>query len=285
VGNYLSICSAYRNEAPYLREWIEFHRLVGVEHFYLYDNRSEDDHQAQLAPYIDAGLVTLTDWPLSPGQCQAFRDCIEQHRDDVRWLACIDLDEFLFSPTLRPVSELLTEYEAFPGVGVNMALFGASGHRVPPAGLTLESYDSRGDEEVRWSGAIKSIVHPARALRCAEDETNPHGFLYADGELAVNELMQPIDTEPPTISKPVSYGRLRINHYWMRSEQQWREKMESPMACSGKVRGIPSDRFDRFERIYSTVHDETAQAYLPPLRRALERPAAPVSAEPLREAI
>ena len=36
--HYLAICAIYRDEAPYLREWIEFHRLVGVEHFFLYDN-------------------------------------------------------------------------------------------------------------------------------------------------------------------------------------------------------------------------------------------------------
>jgi hypothetical protein len=33
--SYLSICAMYRNEAPYLREWVAFHRLMGVERFYL----------------------------------------------------------------------------------------------------------------------------------------------------------------------------------------------------------------------------------------------------------
>ena len=28
--HYLAVCAIYRNEGPYLREWIEFHRLVGV---------------------------------------------------------------------------------------------------------------------------------------------------------------------------------------------------------------------------------------------------------------
>lgn len=31
---YLAVCAIFRDEAPYLAEWIEFHRLVGVEHFY-----------------------------------------------------------------------------------------------------------------------------------------------------------------------------------------------------------------------------------------------------------
>jgi hypothetical protein len=35
---YLSICAIFRHEAPYLREWIEFHKLIGAERFFLYDN-------------------------------------------------------------------------------------------------------------------------------------------------------------------------------------------------------------------------------------------------------
>lgn len=42
MSNYLSICAVIKNEGPYLEEWIEFHRIQGVEHFYLYDNGSAD---------------------------------------------------------------------------------------------------------------------------------------------------------------------------------------------------------------------------------------------------
>ena len=45
---YLSICAIYRDEAFYLREWLEFHRLVGVERFFLYHNLSIDDHLSVL---------------------------------------------------------------------------------------------------------------------------------------------------------------------------------------------------------------------------------------------
>ena len=41
-------------------EWIEFHRLVGVERFFLYDNGSTDDHREVLAPYVEEGIVTCT---------------------------------------------------------------------------------------------------------------------------------------------------------------------------------------------------------------------------------
>ena len=39
----VSICAIFKNEALYLKEWIEFHRIVGIEHFYMYNNNSEDN--------------------------------------------------------------------------------------------------------------------------------------------------------------------------------------------------------------------------------------------------
>ena len=32
--SYLSLCAIYRDEARYMREWLEFHRLFGVERFF-----------------------------------------------------------------------------------------------------------------------------------------------------------------------------------------------------------------------------------------------------------
>lgn len=59
----LSICMIFQNDAPYLKEWIEFHRLQGVDHFYLFNNLSTDNYQEILDPYIKEKVVTLFDWP------------------------------------------------------------------------------------------------------------------------------------------------------------------------------------------------------------------------------
>src|SRR5688572_30328980 len=129
---YLSVCAIYRDEAPYLREWVEFHRLVGVERFFLYNNRSVDDHLEALAPRIEDGTVVQTEWPMVPGQRGAYDHCLQERRDQSRWIAFVDIDEFLFSPTGRPVSEVLADYEQWPGIGVNRLRFGTSGHKVRP---------------------------------------------------------------------------------------------------------------------------------------------------------
>ena len=48
----LSVVAIMKNEGPYLREWIEYHKLVGVEKFYLYNNGSTDDTVEILSPYV-----------------------------------------------------------------------------------------------------------------------------------------------------------------------------------------------------------------------------------------
>ena len=39
----LAICAIFREEAPFLEEWLTFHSGVGVTHFYLYNNYSTDN--------------------------------------------------------------------------------------------------------------------------------------------------------------------------------------------------------------------------------------------------
>ena len=51
----LSICAIFKNEGHYLKEWIEFHKLQGVEHFFLYNNNSTDDYEQVLYQSLNEG--------------------------------------------------------------------------------------------------------------------------------------------------------------------------------------------------------------------------------------
>jgi hypothetical protein len=255
---YLSVCAIYRDEAPYLREWIEFHRLVGAEKFFLYDNGSKDAHLEALAPYLGDGTVILHDWPVFPaGQEAAFEHCLKEHREDSRWIAFIDIDEFLFSPTHRPVSDLLVEHESWPGVGVNSVFFGTSGHRTRPAGLVIETYLENDGGVGKL--AIKSIVDPKRTSHCL----SVHHFQYLDG-MAVNEHGYPIHAQ---FTKSVSHSRLRINHYWAKSEEQFRAKCAKPGA--GKPWFRPWYDMRRLSGGQLNDASHAISGYAPALRKAL----------------
>jgi glycosyl transferase family 92 len=267
VSAYLSLCAIYRDEADYFAEWIELHRLVGVERFFLYNNHSADHHEDVLAPYIEQGIAIVHEWPGSRQQRPAYDDCLERHRDDSRWIAFLDLDEFLFSPMGRPVSELLAEYESAPGVGVNWAVFGTSGHRTEPAGLVIENYLWRRNDVLR-NCPFKSIVDPRRTLRVGG---NVHCFRYADDGAAVDENHNPIgDYMPRSSTERLAYSRLRINHYMMKSEAGYRRKRARGRADSGTSEiDIPEKIFRRRVEDFNQQLDTTITMYLPELREAL----------------
>jgi hypothetical protein len=281
---YLSICSMYRDHASYLVEWLEFHLLVGADHFFLYDNGSVDNHLEVIGPYLDAGVVDLHEWPVHPGLKPAFDHCVEQHRSDSRWIAFIDIDEFLFSPTGAPLPDSLRDYEAWPGVGVNRVPFGPSGHQTRPAGLVIESYVRR--PKVMQT-AIKSIVDPRAVERCK----GAHSFIYRDGRCAVDERKRMLDPARQVSQEVARAGRtprsnrgftesfsaerLRINHYATKSAEEWDAKLALPQPDTGTKR--PPEIRDRLlTRLDAVPDDGSIMQYVPALRAALAARGRPV---------
>jgi glycosyl transferase family 92 len=253
---YLSICASYRNESPYLQEWIEFHRLVGVDHFFLYDAHSTDAYEEVLGPYIEEGIVTDHHWEgISYKHSDTYNEFLREHSEDSRWVAFIDCDEFLFSPAGRPLPEVLSDYEQWPGVGVNWALFGRSGHITKPPGLVIENYLMRVDSPT--SMFIKCIVDPSRAARCR----NGHEFEY-HSLLAVDENHYPIHG---THTKSTSFARLRLNHYVTKSDEEARAKLGRPKEWQDSRVWRSTNIEDNFPQ----ERDDTITRYLPALRKAL----------------
>lgn len=113
---YLSLCSIFKNEGKYMKEWLDFHLIVGFEHFYLYNNFSSDNYQKVLKPYIEKGIVTLIDWPYQYGQMAAYNDCIKRFQEESNWIAFMDLDEFAVPVEYSNVRVWLKNYEKFPCV-------------------------------------------------------------------------------------------------------------------------------------------------------------------------
>lgn len=124
----VSVCSIFKNEAPYLREWIEFNHIVGIDHFYLYNNNSEDDYLSVLQPYIELGLVTLIDWPHNQKQMECYMACINEYASKTKWLGFIDIDEFVVPKSTNSIYEFLKPFEKKAGaVNIYWRLFGTSG--------------------------------------------------------------------------------------------------------------------------------------------------------------
>ena len=290
--HYLAVCAIFRDEAPYLTEWIAFHRLMGVEHFFLYNNNSSDNFELVLKPFIAQGCITLHSWPIpfhEYAQKKAYAHCLEQVRGQVRWLACIDIDEFLFSPSNENLATALADYESFPGVVVHWQVYGSNGHRYMTDEPVIARFTKRAPTNWIRNRKIKSIVDPSRVI----EPLGMHHFSYSDGAFPVDEtktavslkhkpthkkkfkwlygnlgpLLRYFDPYPGTDinSRVISVERLRINHYPIKSHEEFLKKTAHKKE---KRRYEDVDYFSYHDR--NDVLDITLHKYLPDLYRLLD---------------
>ena len=102
-----------KDVGPYLCEWIEFQRLMGADQVYVYDNGSTDGSAEVIAAFVAEGFVTVIPWitfddEVSP-QRQAYAHALCNFGPGYfRWMAFIDLDEFLFPVTARDLVAALS---------------------------------------------------------------------------------------------------------------------------------------------------------------------------------
>ncbi len=230
---YLSVAAIAKNEASYLVEWLEFHRLVGVEHVYLYDNGSTDQTRAVLAPYISSGFVTLMPWTSFDAsvvpQYQAYAHCLSNFGPLWRWMLFIDIDEFVFPMQADSLHEVLPAYDDLPAVTLHWHMFGCSGHKTRPDGFVIENYTRRAcipssvdDPDLsKW----KTIVDPTSV----KGVISPHMFLLTDGRKgAFDENRQWVDkSERANEASRI----LRLNHYFTKSEEELAAKIARGSAC------------------------------------------------------
>lgn len=124
----VSVCAIFKNEAPYLKEWIEFNHIVGVDHFFLYNNNSEDNYEEVVEPYVKSGLVTLVQWPKNQAQMECYNDCISKYSKMTQWLGFIDIDEFVIPIEKNNIYDILQPFEKNRGsVKIYWKMFGTSG--------------------------------------------------------------------------------------------------------------------------------------------------------------
>lgn len=263
----LAICAIFQDEAPYLKEWIEFHRLMGVEHFYLYNHRSRDHYKKVLRPYITSGLVELIDKPKVANrikvfnrlQCKCYTDCLIQARGVSKWIAFIDIDEYLFPVYRDNLPDVLKEYEDFGGLYANWRIFGTSYIRkIPKEQLLIESLTLCTPKSFPANHYVKSIVRPEHASHFP----NPHHPVYFAGYYQVNTDKIPF--EGPFLSSYVQTNKLRINHYWTRDEDfLYRIKIPRQKKWGGNPNAQEITQGTNIEK------DETILRFVPDLKTHL----------------
>lgn len=100
--NTIAIIACLKMEELYIKEWLDYHIKIGVDHFYLCDNNDSDySHKLSdvVSEYIDNGIVEVFDYSgVHPIQPSCYQDIYEKYGDIYDWYMVIDIDEFLDIP-------------------------------------------------------------------------------------------------------------------------------------------------------------------------------------------
>lgn len=270
----LSLVLIIKDEARYVREWIEFHNMLGVDHFYIYDNESSDHLKEILTPYIKSHIVTYHYWPGKIVQLPAYNHALENYRFDTEYMGFIDTDEFLFPikgfSIPDTIDDIISTYHARTarvfnagGIGVNWRSYGTSHISKYIEGLVIENYILRGTDDYRENVHIKTICKPDLVKAFVN---SPHNVFYND------PLTTTISEHGSMIPSAFFYDGhcdiLRINHYYTKSESELINKMT--------VRGwpdVPADTQKEYAKSLSNrlvegndIEDHIMDRFVEPLK-------------------
>jgi hypothetical protein len=219
----LAAACMFKNSLFYLKEWLAFHKAVGVEHFFLCDNDSTDDFMPILAPYLARGEITLIHKSGTPDtiahwerdfHLPFYNQVIKDNYATVEWLACLDIDEFLVPCQHQTILEVLEKYTDHAWVSVFWQCYGTSNiGKLGPDDLLVEKLIWRLPTSHEKNGHAKVICQP----QFCNFTIDPHWVKCAPGK---TQFTLPVDV-------------LRLNHYNQGDEYFWHfQKLPFYIRCT-----------------------------------------------------
>ena len=255
---YFSITAIIYNEAKYIKEWIEYHKILGAERFYIYDNGSTDNVKQILEPYIKSGLVCYHFLPGYGMQNKAYRDAVYKYKNQTRWMAFIDLDEFIVPIEKNTIPDFLKDYENYPGVCINWQVFDSNGYITPPVenyGLVIANYNKVSkDDNILINRHVKTIANP----KLIKTVNHPHFCYFESYKFPVDENFKQV-VGPFTDFH--SSKKIKINHYATKSKEEYEIKISKGCADSKKKRAFDESILN----FQDYKIDTTIQKYVPEL--------------------
>lgn len=268
----VALCAIFRDEALYLKEWIEFHRLIGVSHFYLYNNLSQDEFWAVLKPYVEAGIVELFNVPFESSiyqdgakthnfvQVCCYNHALGLAKRTYPWLAIIDTDEFICPVKDKDLPTLLSRYDYAGGLVVYWQIYGTS-HvwDLKPGELLVEKLLYK-CPQVGGSAQFKSIVRTQFAT-CLD----PHCCTYKLKKHAVTPNHRHFRHGMVHSQLPIDV--IRINHYTYRTESFYQLVKKARRQKWGD-NPSPLEEKERLDLANSTL-DPVMLRFVPELHRRM----------------
>ncbi|MQB41152.1 glycosyltransferase family 2 protein [Rhizobium sp. ICMP 5592] len=225
----LGIAAIMKNEAPYILEWVAFHRSLGISGFIIADNVSDDGSSELLKALDEVGLIKRIEYRTPLGQAPqlpAYIEIIEKFKDEFKWLAFIDADEFIVPiDSSKGLETVLANLDDDVGaLAINWAIYGSSGRNDAGSGLVIERFTNRAEKDCAINRHYKTVL---RCKAYLSNENHPHGFKLQPGYRLVHPSGEPVAFDKPGNSgnsSDIDWSLLRLQHYVIKSQAEFLKK-------------------------------------------------------------
>lgn len=258
---YLSLSSCIKNEGPHVQEWLTYYKSIGVEKFYIYNNRSTDDTEDKINELSFRDDIIIIDYHTNNPDRQglAFQRSKLEYGKNTEWMIYCDSDEFFMPTEPTDLRIFLDKYKDFSGLGVGWQIYGSSGHILRPEGLCLENFLHKAKEDWGPNYHVKVVVKPQET----QGYITPHMWKTEKG--IVNENGDVLNEEMKGRIKEISVKTIRVNHYFNRSYEDWIDKRRRGRATVNEKR--PIEMFDTYDK--NDVYDDLSLKYVEQVKKLL----------------
>ena len=222
AGNKVAILAIAKNESRYIKEWLDYHRNLGVDQFFIINNDEPDNDimynilEAESKAKNDIvqinipGAEELKKVGMQEGAYNGVYQQVIRICSDIKWLAIIDIDEFLYFDG-KSAKEYLAQqiFNDTDVIHLNWRIFGDNGQihyedkpvqeRFPKQCPLNVSYNS--DERAKGiyeNMFVKSIVRLTdKPMRIHAHVTHVQNGITrrSDGTVSTNPWFESLSTD------------------------------------------------------------------------------------------
>lgn len=212
-----AMCSIVVNEELYLDEFVNYHRALGFEKFFVYDN--SDNFEMKQWGKVKGDYVEVIHFPGQSKQMPAYDDCANRTKAAgiFEWVAFFDIDEFLVLKRHGHVSDMLQDHCKSGALAVNWLSFDNNGWNIPTSEPVTRRFLYRFDVGYITNQHVKIIARVSDIVRFR----NPHDVVLQEGLVTYDSNGTKV-TGPFNEKKPTNV--VVLHHYHTKSFKEYVHK-------------------------------------------------------------
>lgn len=129
----IAIVAMCKNENKYIREWVEYHKSIGINRIFIIDNNDLDGDVLDdvIGDYITnrfvivinmRGIKTYHNYGFL--QFSTYSNIFDKYKDKFDWICYIDCDEFIHVENKEFISNVMPKYNEYDIVHLNVEEYG-----------------------------------------------------------------------------------------------------------------------------------------------------------------